>query len=210
MKKFNGVSDKPFQRCIKSIVDFSLAAIMLVLLSPLFCVIALLVKLDSKGPVFFTFTRVGKSGKKFSAYKFRSMVQNAAKIGAGIEIVKNDPRITKIGKFLRAWSLDELPQLLNVIKGEMSWVGPRPALPHQVEKYSEFEKNRFLVKPGITGWAQINGRNLISWPERIKLDVWYIENWSLFLDIKILFMTPKVVLSKEGLYGKEGAVKDYE
>ncbi|MFH1309607.1 MAG: sugar transferase, partial [Candidatus Omnitrophota bacterium] len=182
MKEFKDVSYKNFQRQIKNIVDFSLAVISLVLLSPLFCIIALLVKFDSAGPVFFTFTRVGKCGRKFTAYKFRSMVQNASKMGAGIEIVKDDTRITKVGKFLRGWSLDELPQLFNVIKGEMSWVGPRPALSHQVEKYSEFEKKRLLVKPGITGWAQINGRNLISWTERIKLDVWYIENWSLFLD----------------------------
>jgi len=197
-------------KVLKNVIDITAAAVILVLFCPFFLIIAILIKLDSKGPVFFTFTRVGKGGKDFTAYKFRSMVQGASNMGAGIAIVKDDSRITRAGKFLRAWSLDELPQIINVLKGDMSLVGPRPALRHQVEKYSEFEKKRLLVRPGITGWAQVNGRNLISWRERIKLDIWYIENWSLWLDAKILVRTPPVVLSRKGLYGEGGVVKDYE
>jgi len=202
----NGIIGKIF----KNVIDITAAAVFLVMLCPFFLIIAILIKLDSKGPVFFTFTRVGKGGKDFTAYKFRSMVQGASNMGAGIAIEKDDSRITRAGKFLRAWSLDELPQVINVLKRDMSLVGPRPALRHQVEKYSEFEKKRLLVKPGITGWAQVNGRNLISWRERIKLDVWYIENWSLWLDAKILVRTPLVVLSRKGLYDEGGVVKDYE
>ena len=201
---------RKIQEWIKRCIDFFCALAGLAILSPFFGLIAVLIKLDSRGPVFFRYKRVGKDGKEFVSYKFRSMVENAAQIGLGIEIMENDPRITASGAFLRAWSLDELPQLFNVFRGEMSLVGPRPALPHQVEKYSEFERKRLEVRPGITGWAQINGRNLLSWKERIKLDVWYVENRSLWLDLKILFVTPKTVLSKEGLYGREGVVKDYE
>ncbi len=197
-------------KVLKRMIDIAAAVVGMVLFCPLYFVIAILIKLDSKGPVFFTFTRVGKGDRDFTAYKFRSMVQGASKMGAGIAIEKDDSRITRVGKFLRAWSLDEVPQVINVLKGEMSLVGPRPALRHQVEKYSDFEKKRLLVKPGITGWAQVNGRNLISWHERIKLDVWYVENWSLLLDAKILVRTPLVVLSRKGLYGEGGTVKDYE
>lgn len=195
---------------MKRAFDALAALIGLVILSPVFIAAAVMIKIDSKGPVLFKYTRVGMGGRRFTAYKFRSMVENAANMGLGIEIVKNDPRITAVGKFLRDWSMDELPQLINVLRGEMSLVGPRPALPHQVEKYSEFEKRRLEVRPGITGWAQVNGRNLISWKERIKLDVWYVDNWSLWLDLKIMLMTPKLVFLKEGLYGHEGMVKDYE
>ncbi|MBL7072744.1 MAG: sugar transferase [Candidatus Omnitrophica bacterium] len=198
------------RKVVKRMIDIVVALAVMVMCCPFFLIIALLIKLNSKGPVFFTYARVGKDGKDFTAYKFRSMVQGASEMGAGIAIVKDDSRITGVGKFLRAWSLDEVPQIVNVLKGDMSLVGPRPALRHQVEKYSDFEKKRLLVKPGITGWAQVNGRNLISWRERIKLDVWYIENWSLLLDAKILMKTPWVVLSRKGLYGAGGEVKDYE
>ena len=197
-------------KVLKRMIDIAVAIAAMVLFCPFFLCFAGLIKLDSTGPVFFTFTRVGKGGRDFTAYKFRSMVQGASKMGAGIAIVKDDSRITRVGKFLRAWSLDEVPQVINVLKGDMSLVGPRPALRHQVEKYSDFEKKRLLVKPGISGWAQVNGRNLISWHERIKLDVWYVENWSLLLDAKILMKTPWVVLSRKGLYGAGGEVKDYE
>ena len=137
------------------------------------------------------------------------MVDNAEKIGLGYEIKKDDERITRIGKHLR-WGIDELPQLINVFKGEMSMVGPRPPLPHQVEKYSKQERRRMEVKPGITGWALVNGRNKLSWLERIKLDIWYINNWSLWLDLKILFKTIWVVIfTREGVYGKDGINWDY-
>jgi lipopolysaccharide/colanic/teichoic acid biosynthesis glycosyltransferase len=137
------------------------------------------------------------------------MVDNAEKMGLGYEIAKDDNRITRVGKHLR-WGIDELPQLINVCKGEMSMVGPRPALPHQVEKYSKQERRRLEVKPGITGWALVNGRNKLSWPERIKLDIWYIDHWSIWLDLKILFKTIWVVIFKrEGIYGKDGVTRDY-
>ena len=198
------------QLFIKRIIDIVSSAVVLSIFLPFFLVIAILIKLGSKGPVFFRYKRAGKDGRLFVSYKFRSMIEDAVSIGLGIETGKDDPRVTGIGAFLRRWSLDEIPQLINVLKGEMSFVGPRPALPHQVEKYSKFELGRLEMKPGITGWAQINGRNLLSWKDRIKLDVWYVENWSLWLDFKILLMTPKVILSGQGIYGKGGIVRDYE
>ncbi|MFH1798498.1 MAG: sugar transferase [Candidatus Omnitrophota bacterium] len=195
---------------IKTVLDRCCAFLGLFFLAVPFVVMAMAIKLNSKGPVFFIAERIGEGCKKFKAYKFRTMVDNAVNLGMGIETSETDNRITFVGRFLRAWSLDEFPQLINILKGEMSLIGPRPALPHQVEKYSEFERRRFEMRPGLTGWAQINGRNLLSWKERIKLDVWYIDNWSLWLDLKILFMTPVKILTKEGLYGKVGKVKDYE
>ena len=195
---------------LKRIIDMMVSGIGLIILFPIFIIIGILIKLDSKGLVFFTQERVGEDEKIFKAYKLRTMVNNAEKIGLGYEIAKDDSRITRVGKHLR-WGIDELPQLINVFKGEMSMVGPRPALPHQVEKYSEREKRRLEVKPGITGWALINGRNILSWPERIKLDIWYIDHWSIWLDLKILFKTVWVVIFKrEGIYGKDGVTRDYE
>jgi len=182
----------------------------LIIAFPIISLIAVFIKLDSKGPVFFRQKRIGKNGEFFMAYKFRTMIPNAERIGLKYEVAVNDPRITRIGKFLRKWSLDEIPQLLNVLTGKMSIVGPRPALPHQAEKYSEFEKTRLKIKPGITGWAQVNGRNLLSWKERIRLDVWYIGNYSIWLDFKILVKTPTILLFERGLYGKGGITRDYE
>ena len=195
---------------LKIILNKVFSMILLIILFPLFLIVGILIKLDSKGPVFFVQERVGKGGKIFKAYKLRTMVDNAEKIGLGYEIAKDDSRITRVGKYLR-WGIDELPQLINVFKGEISMVGPRPALPHQVEKYSKQERRRLEVKPGITGWALVNGRNILSWPERIKLDIWYIDNWSLWLDLKILFKTIWVVIFKrEGIYGKDGVNKGYD
>ncbi|PKP62045.1 sugar transferase [Candidatus Atribacteria bacterium HGW-Atribacteria-1] len=194
---------------LKRIIDVVVSGIGLIILFPIFIIVGIFIKLDSKGPVFFVQERAGKDGKIFKAYKLRTMVDNAEKKGLGFEVEKNDSRITCVGKYLR-WGIDELPQLINVFKGDMSLVGPRPALPYQVEKYSEREKRRLKVKPGITGWALINGRNILSWPERIKLDIWYIDHWSLWLDIKILFKTVWVVIFKrEGIYGKDGVTRDY-
>ena len=201
---------RSIQLGIKRIIDFLLSLIGLIILLPVFIIIAILIKLGSKGPVFFTDKRVGVNNKVFKVYKFRTMVDKAMTMGMGIETAQDDPRITKIGKFLRNWSLDELPQIINVLKGDMSLIGPRPALEHQVQKYTEEERKRLLMRPGLTGWAQVNGRNLLSWKERIKLDNFYIDNFSLWFDLKILLLTPKVVLSKEGLYGEGGKVKDYE
>lgn len=168
-------------------------------------VIAILIKIEDRGPVFFKQERLGKDGKTFLLYKFRTMVENAEKQGAGIFIEENDPRITRVGRWLRELSLDELPQLFNIIKGDMSFVGPRPPLPFFPKRYEEYEewvKKRFTVRPGITGWAQINGRNLIDWYDRFKLDVWYVEHWSLRLDARIVFLTILKVLKREGIYGK--------
>jgi lipopolysaccharide/colanic/teichoic acid biosynthesis glycosyltransferase len=194
---------------LKRIIDVVGSGIGLIILFPIFVIIGILIKINSKGPVFFVQARVGKDGKIFKAYKLRTMVDNAEKIGLRYKIKKDDERITRIGKYLR-WGIDELPQLINVFKGEMSIVGPRPALPHQVERYSMQERRRLEVKPGITGWALVNGRNKLSWPERIKLDIWYIDNWSLWLDLKILFNTVWVVIfTREGVYGKDGINWDY-
>jgi len=194
---------------LKRIFDVIGSGIGLIILFPIFVIIGILIKLGSKGPVFFVQERVGKDGKIFRAYKLRTMVNDAEKIGLGYEIKKDDERITRVGKYLR-WGIDELPQLINVFKDEMSMVGPRPALPHQMEKYSKRERRRLEVKPGITGWALINGRNKLSWPERIKLDIWYIDHWSIWLDLKILFKTVWVVIFKrEGIYGKDGVTRDY-
>ena len=195
---------------VKRIFDIFASGVALVVLLPIFAVIGIFIKLDSKGTVFFIQERAGKDGKIFKAFKLRTMVVNAEKIGLGYEIEKNDSRITRVGKYLR-WGIDELPQLINVFKGEMSMVGPRPALPHQVEKYSKQERRRLEVKPGITGWALVNGRNKLSWPERIKLDIWYIDHWSVWLDLKILLKTIWVVIfTREGVYGKDGVTRDYE
>lgn len=195
---------------LKVILDKVFSIIILIILFSLFLIVGILIKLDSKGPVFFVQERVGKGGKIFRAFKLRTMVDNAEKIGLRYEIAKDDSRITRVGKHLR-WGIDELPQLINVFKGEMSMVGPRPALPHQVEKYSKQERRRLEVKPGITGWALVNGRNILSWSERIKLDIWYINHWSIWLDFKILFKTIWVVIfTREGIYGKDGVTRDYE
>lgn len=177
----------------------------LIILAPLFLIVAILIKLDSPGPVFFKHERIGKNDKPFKPFKFRTMIGGAINRGLGCNIRKDDERITRIGNFLRKWGIDELPQLINVLKGEMSLVGPRPTFRYQVEKYNDFQRKRLLMKPGITGWAIIHGRNLLSWEERIKYDVWYIENWSLWLDLKIIFKTLYLIFIKqEGIYGKGG------
>jgi undecaprenyl phosphate N,N'-diacetylbacillosamine 1-phosphate transferase len=198
------------QKCVKKIADFLIALIVLVILIPLFLFVALLIKLDSKGSVFFRQKRVGRNGKVFKIWKFRTMVERSENIGLGIEVSKNDPRITKVGNFLRRFGIDELPQVINIVFGQMSLVGPRAALPFQFEKYSELERRRVLMKPGITNINILKGWNTSSWKERIEWDIWYIENWSLLLDLKILLITPFVVLSGKGQYGKDGTVKDYE
>jgi len=188
---------------IKRTLDIVLAGVLLVILAVPLAAIALLVLLDSGRPVLFVQERAGLNGRPFKIYKFRAMVQNAEKIGLGVFTEENDPRITRVGRWLRKWSLDELPQLFNILKGDMSFVGPRPTLMYQVEKYDERQRKRLLVKPGVTGWAQVNGRNSLTWPERIELDVWYVEHWSLWLDLYILFVrTPLIVLRRAGIYGQ--------
>ena len=189
---------------LKRLFDIAVSLAVLIILLPLFGIIALAIKVDDRGPVFFRQQRSGYQGQIFTIYKFRTMVVNADKQGAGVFVEENDSRITRVGKLLRKTSLDELPQLINILKGEMSLVGPRPTLPYQVENYDQRQMKRLDMKPGITGWAQVKGRSSLSWPERIEKDLWYIENWSLWLDFKIMLITFKVVLAKSNLYKPAG------
>jgi len=193
---------------VKRILDLILGIIGLILTSPLWLYVIIRIKAEDRGPVFFVQERVGKNGKLFRMYKFRSMIVGAEKKGLGVFIRTDDERITRIGKFIRKTSIDELPQLINVLKGEMSIVGPRPTLEYQVKRYNEEQKRRLSVKPGITGWAQINGRNNMTWPEKIKLDLWYVDHWSIGLDLKIIGRTIWFVLKKEGIYSDEGIIID--
>jgi undecaprenyl phosphate N,N'-diacetylbacillosamine 1-phosphate transferase len=200
---------KNISRWIKGILDQALGWLAVITLSPLFWLIAGLIRLETPGPAFFRQERIGKDHRPFLAYKFRSMVDNAASLGLRHNVAVNDPRLTRVGQFLRNTSLDELPQLFNVLKGEMSLVGPRPTLAYQVAAYNEFQRRRLLVKPGITGWAQVNGRNAIPWPDRIQLDVWYVDNWSLGLDGHILLRTIRTWVRGEDLYGPSGMNYDF-
>lgn len=184
----------------KRFCDFIISLIGLIVLSPLMLITAIAIKIDSKGPVIFKQERLGEGGKVFLIYKFRSMCVGAEQTGTGQYSFEGDPRVTKVGKFIRATSIDELPQLVNILKGEMSVVGFRPPLtyhPWSIEKYTPEQMRMFEVKPGITGWAQVNGRKEVEWHERIRLNVWYVDHISLFLDIKIMFMTVINVLKNE-------------
>ncbi|WP_275299524.1 sugar transferase [Clostridium sp. YIM B02506] len=183
----------------KRVIDVLGSMIGIILLSPIFFVVAVLIKIDSKGSVIFSQTRVGKNGKEFKMYKFRSMVVNAEelkkKLLAQNEMsgpmfkMKDDPRITKIGKFIRKTSIDELPQLINVLKGEMSLVGPRPSLPKEVEKFEPWMRKRLEVKPGLTCYWQVSGRNNIDFNDWMKLDIKYVEERNIYTDIKLIFKT---------------------
>jgi undecaprenyl phosphate N,N'-diacetylbacillosamine 1-phosphate transferase len=186
------------QVAAKRAMDVLLAGVLLILLLPLLTMIALVVMATSPGEAIFRQERGGREGRLFVIYKFRTMTQDAPRSALGSYAYSNDPRITRVGRFLRRTSLDELPQLVNVLKGDMSIVGPRPDLPHHVEKYTAFQRRRLQVRPGVTGWAQVSGRNELSWDERIKLDVEYVERWSLFLDLMVLLKTFRVVLSGKG------------
>jgi lipopolysaccharide/colanic/teichoic acid biosynthesis glycosyltransferase len=170
--------------------DLAVAGGALLVASPLLALAALAVKLEDRGPVLYRQTRVGKDGSDFELLKLRTMVVGAETMGAGLAVNRGDPRITRVGRLLRKLSLDELPQLWNVVRGEMSVIGPRPTLRYQVEQYDERQRHRLDVKPGITGWAQINGRAALPWAERIELDVWYVEHHSPRLDLRILARTP--------------------
>lgn|SRR5699024_8428807 len=193
-----------YKNITKRFIDIILSFLGLLFLSPLFFLIALLIKVNSKGPIFFTQDRLGKNGHIFKIMKFRTMVNNAEKMGSGLSTYEGDPRITKVGKYLRKTSLDELPQLINVLNGKMSIIGPRPPVPYHPKKYSEYdgeEAKRFNVSPGITGYAQIKGRNSLTWDERIKYDVEYVENYSLLLDFKITCITFLKVFKSEDIHG---------
>jgi lipopolysaccharide/colanic/teichoic acid biosynthesis glycosyltransferase len=170
--------------------DLAIAGGALLVASPVLALAALAVKLEDRGPVLYRQTRVGRDGSDFELLKLRTMVVGAETMGAGLAVNRGDPRITRAGRLLRKLSLDELPQLWNVVRGEMSVIGPRPTLRYQVEQYDERQRRRLDVKPGITGWAQVNGRAALPWAERIELDVWYVEHRSPLLDAKILARTP--------------------
>ena len=181
---------------LKHALDRVLAASALVVFSPVLAVDALWILVETGRPVLFAQPRVGKGGRVFRMYKFRTMVQNAVELNKRLGItddpygfVEDDPRITRSGRFLRRTSMDELPQLINVVRGEMSLVGPRADIVEQVANYSDADRRRLDVKPGITGWAQVNGRDSIPWPERFELDAWYVDNWTFSLDWKIVGMT---------------------
>ena len=170
--------------------DVAAAGAALLVTSPLLALAALAVKLQDGGPILYTQTRVGKDAADFELLKLRTMVVDAEHQGAGLAVDRGDARITRVGRFLRRTSLDELPQLWNVVRGDMSLIGPRPTLRYQVEQYTGRQRRRLEVKPGITGWAQIHGRASLPWPERIELDVWYVEHRSPAVDLKILLRTP--------------------
>lgn len=186
---------------IKRLFDFSVAAFFLTLALPILAVLSAAVRITSSGPAYFRQERLGQDGKKFSIVKFRTMFNGSehTEVNRDCYSYASDPRVTPLGRLLRNTSLDELPQLINVLRGEMSLVGPRPALPHHLNRYSEEERQRLRFRPGITGLAQVSGRNSLSWEERIQCDLDYIRNWSLMLDFKILIRTVGVVLRREGV-----------
>ena len=175
---------------VKRVMDVGIAGFGLVLSSPLLALAALAIKLEDRGPVLYRQLRVGKDGGDFKLLKLRTMVVGAEKMGAGFAVNRGDSRITRSGRLLRRLSLDELPQLWNILRGDMSIVGPRPTLRYQVDDYNARQRRRLEVKPGLTGWAQVNGRASLPWSERIELDVWYVEHRSLWLDLRIIVRTP--------------------
>jgi lipopolysaccharide/colanic/teichoic acid biosynthesis glycosyltransferase len=188
---------------LRRVLDLAIAAPAAAVTAPAIALLALAIRLESPGHPIYRQTRVGKDGEPFQIYKLRTMVRGAEFTGSGLAIQEGDERITRIGAFLRRYSLDELPNLWNVVGGEMSIVGPRPTLSVQVEQYTERQRGRLAVKPGITGWAQVNGRASLPWPERIELDLWYVAHRSLALDLTILARTARMVLRGEGIYKGE-------
>jgi lipopolysaccharide/colanic/teichoic acid biosynthesis glycosyltransferase len=185
----------------KRALDLVLATGVSIVVSPVLAGIAAAVKLETRGPVFFRQERVGRYGRPFQILKFRTLAGEPPRTPRDFIVSPADTRITRVGAFLRRWSLDELPQLWNVLKGDMSIVGPRPTLRYQVEQYDDFQRRRLEVPPGVTGWAQVNGRNALSWPQRIDHDVWYVDHRSFWLDLKILLRTPRTLLQARSIYG---------
>ena len=188
---------------LKRSIDIFLALIFMILASPVLAIIGLAIVVSDGWPVFFRQTRIGLHGKPFVIWKFRTLRTNHTEL--------TDPQagVTRVGRFLRRWGLDELPQLWNVIKGDMSLIGPRPTIPEQVARYGSYEKQRLTMRPGLTGWAQIHGRNAIDWTKRIELDIVYVRRASLFFDLAILIRTPFSLFSKTGTYGPEGVNPDF-
>lgn len=198
------------QLALKRVLDFTAALGGLIVLLPISALIAVCVRLDSPGPAFFRLRMAGRGGKAFDQWKFRTMVVNARQLAHPFETSATDPRITRVGRFLRRWSLDELPQLWNVLRGEMSLVGPRPAFIEITARYSALEAPRLQMRPGLTGLAQVHGRNLLPWPERVAFDLEYVEHYSMWLDFKILLRTVPVVLQSKGVYGEDGKVRMHD
>ena len=189
-----------FKRCF----DIVAAAALLVMSAPLILLTAILIRLDSPGPIFFRQKRAGRNAKPFLIWKFRTMVDKAVHRGTRLVTFERDPRITRVGWWLRKYRIDEIPQIFNVLCGEMSVVGPRPLLTEYLHAYSERDRRRLLVNPGVTGWQQISGGSRNTWDERIALDLWYVDNWSLWLDLKVILRTVGVVLKADSVYGNDG------
>jgi len=188
---------------VRRAFDVVVAGTALLVASPVLALAIVAVRLESRGGAFYRQRRVGKDGRPFDVLKLRTMVTGAEHMGAGLAVSEGDTRITRVGRLLRRTSLDELPNLVNVLRGEMAIVGPRPTVPVQVDRYTERQRGRLAVKPGITGWAQVNGRTELPWDERIELDLWYIEHRSWRLDLRILWLTVRMVFGGEGLYRGE-------
>jgi lipopolysaccharide/colanic/teichoic acid biosynthesis glycosyltransferase len=187
-------------RALKRALDLLIGGVGCLVSAPLIALAALAIRIESAGHPIYRQTRVGRDGRPFEIYKLRTMVSGAELIGAGLAIQEGDDRITRVGALLRRMSLDELPNLWNVVRGEMSIVGPRPTVQVQVDQYTERQRDRLKVKPGITGWAQVNGRASLPWSERIELDLWYVEHCSIALDLRILVHTARILVKGEGLY----------
>jgi len=188
---------------VTRVLDILIAAGALALASPVLLVAAVMIRLESPGPVIYRHVRVGRHGEPFELWKLRTMVEGAERMGAGLYIERGDARITRSGRFLRRFSLDELPNLVNVLRGDLSIVGPRPTVAEQVQRYTPHQRRRLEVRPGITGWAQVNGRVSLPWPERIELDVWYVDHRSVLLDLRILARTVRMMATGNGLYSEE-------
>jgi lipopolysaccharide/colanic/teichoic acid biosynthesis glycosyltransferase len=194
---------------IRRAVDIVLGMLALIVAAPVIAVAMLAIRLESRGHPIYRQRRVGKDGQEFDLLKLRTMVDGAEHVGAGLAINENDPRVTRVGAFLRRTSLDELPNLLAVVRGELSFIGPRPTIPVQVAQYTERQRGRLAIRPGITGWAQVNGRASLPWSERIELDLYYVEHRSLALDLRILGRTVAIVFGGSGLYkGQTGGWED--
>ena len=190
-------SEPVYKFLVKRLLDVIISVATLILLSPIFLIVAIAVRITSPGPIIFKQRRLGLGGKEFDIYKFRSMANNSEHTGSGVYSGKDDSRVTKVGRLIRATSIDELPQLVNVLKGDMSLIGPRPPLtyhPWPIDEYTPEQKRMFDVRPGVTGWAQVHGRKDVEWHKRIELNVWYVDSLSFWLDMKIFFMTVFKVL----------------
>ena len=194
---------------MRRVFDIVVAGVALLFFSPVLLLAMLAIRLESPGSPIYRQRRVGLDGEEFDVLKLRTMVTGAEHLGAGMAIDEGDTRITRVGEFLRRTSLDEIPNLINILRGDMAVIGPRPTIPIQVAQYTDRQRGRLAVKPGLTGWAQVNGRAALPWPDRIELDLWYIEHRSWRLDLQILMRTARMVLSGHGLYkGDTGGWKD--